>query len=72
MNMVGHQHISVNVSFVRCGCGPEDSQETFVVRRRTKNVYAVDTSLNDVVRCPWDLHAVSARHVGQDCTNRRR
>jgi len=65
MNVVRHQHISVNVGFVRrCRC-TEDSQKTLVVRRCAKNVNAVDTSLNDVVRSPWDLQAVSARHVAR-------
>ena len=65
MNMVGHQHISVNVSFVLGGCGAEYRQKTFVVRRRMKNVTTVDTSLDHVVRFSWNLRATSARHAWQ-------
>jgi len=72
MNVIGHQDITVNVSFMLCGSSTEDRQKTFVICRRSKNVYAVDTSLKHVVRCPRDLQAVSARHAGWGCTNRRR
>ncbi len=65
MNVIGHQRISVNVSFMLDGRSAQDREETLVVGLRSKDVTAVNTSLNDVVRYPWSLHARSARHVGQ-------
>ncbi len=65
MKVVGHQRVSVNVSFVLRGGSAEDRQKTFVVRQREEDVTTVDTSLNHVVRYPWGLQSTSARHVGQ-------
>src|SRR5688572_32840939 len=72
MNMVGHEHISVNVRLVLDRRSSQDREKTFVIGLRSKDVYSVDTSLNHMVRRARGLEAVSARHIGRECTNRCR
>ena len=72
MDVVGHQHIGVNVSLMFDGRSAEDREKELVVGVRAKNVHSVHTALNDVVWRAWDLQSSAARHVRWDCTNRGR